>query len=155
MYNQLFPTKIDNSFQGHKLALWLFGLVLLVKAAQSVSVLMDGYEIVRSADGIPLETYTSGGAHAVVAAFGGMAVSRLTMTLICAIALFKYRSALVLLFALLATHDVVRELVLHPVREGTPIGIFVNLVLFVFILLGLGLSVRHPIALNGERRTND
>ncbi len=143
MYNQLLPTKIDNTFQGRKVALWLFGLVLLVKAAQSVRVLIDGFEVIRTADGIPLETYSSASAHAIVAAFAAMGISRLVITIICAVALFRYRSALLFLFALLAIHDVVRELVLHSVREGTPIGLFVNAGLLVVTMVGLVLSARQ------------
>jgi hypothetical protein len=143
MYNRVLPTKIDNTFQGHRLALWLFGAVLLVKAVQSVTVLIDGFEIVRAADGIPLETYSSTSAHTVVTVFAAMGISRLALTLICALALFRYRSALVFLFALLAIHDVARELVLHPVREGTPTGVFVNLGLLVLIVAGLVLSARR------------
>lgn len=146
MDNQLLPAKIDNSFRGHKLALWLFGLVLLVKAAQSVSVLLNGYDIVRDADGVPLQTFTSEGARTVVAAFAGMSISRLAITLLCAIALFRYRSALIFLFALLAVHDVARELVLRPAREGMPLGVFVNLALLVLMLVGMMLSARRTKA---------
>lgn len=144
MYDGFLPKKIDNTFQGNRLALWLFGVVLLVKAAQSLSLLiMDGFEIVRTADGIPLETYSSTSAHTVVTVFAAMGISRLALTFICAVALFRYRSALIFLFALLTIHDVVRELVLHPARQGTPVGVFVNLGLLVLMIAGLVLSVRR------------
>ena len=55
-------------------------------------------------------------------------------------AIVKYRSALVFLFSLFAIHDGVRELILRPVREGTPIGVFVNLALMVVMVVGIALS---------------
>jgi hypothetical protein len=36
MINQLLPQCIDNTYRGHKLALWLFALVVFVKALQSL-----------------------------------------------------------------------------------------------------------------------
>jgi len=33
MFDQLLPLTIDNTYRGHKLALWLFGLLLIMKLA--------------------------------------------------------------------------------------------------------------------------
>lgn len=140
MYDRILPAKVDNTFQGHKLALWLFGVVLLVKTAQIISVLVDRFEVIKTADGIPLDTYTPATAYTLVTVFVAMAISRLAITIICAVALFRYRSALIFLFSLLAIHDGVREWVLHPVRQGTPIGVLVNLGLLVLTIAGLVLA---------------
>jgi flagellar biosynthesis protein FliR len=76
-----------------------------------------------------------------VAAFVGMGISRLFISVVCAAALWRYRSAIPVIFGLLAMHDVARELVLHQVRVGTPIGPIVNVALVLLTLAGLALSV--------------
>jgi hypothetical protein len=141
MLKKLLPVTIDNTYRGHTLGLWLLALVLVVKVLQIVSVMIDGPGIVASADGIPLETFGARGAQTTVAAFIGMGISRLFITVICAIVLLRYRSVVTSVFALLALHDIARELVLQQVRTGAPIGPFVNRALLVFTLAGLALSV--------------
>jgi hypothetical protein len=141
MLNRLFPATIDNTYRGHSLGLWLLALVLLVKVAQIVAVMVDGPGIVASADGIPLDTFSAGGARTAVAAFVGMAISRLLICLLCALVLWRYRSAVPLIFLLLALHDVARELVLRPVRTETPIGLIVNIALVMLTVAGIALSV--------------
>ena len=58
MFDKLLPQSIDNSYRGYKAALWLFGLVVGVRIAQSLSVIFNGYGTARDADGIPVDTYT-------------------------------------------------------------------------------------------------
>jgi hypothetical protein len=136
----LLPHTIDNTYRGHTLGLWLLGLVLAVKGLQIVSVMIDGPGIVATADGIPLETFGARGAQTTVAAFIGMGISRLLISIICAVVLLRYRSVVTPVFALLALHDIVRELVLQQVRTGTPIGPVVNGALLLLTLAGLALS---------------
>jgi hypothetical protein len=66
MISQIFPRQFDNNYRGHKLALWLFIPIVFMKVGISLSSIFDGYNTVRSTDGIPLDTFTSGGAAAVV-----------------------------------------------------------------------------------------
>jgi hypothetical protein len=70
-----------------------------------------------------------------------MGISRLFISVVCAAALLRYRRAIPVIFGLLAMRDVARELVLHQVRIGTPIGPIVNVALFLLTLAGLALSV--------------
>ena len=141
MSARIFPVTIDNTYRGHRLGLWLLAAVVAVKVVQILSVMIDGPGIVQSADGIPLDTFPAAAAQTVVAAFIGMGISRLLLCAICAIALRRYRSVVPFLFALLAVHDVVRELALHAVRTGTPVGPFVNIALIVVTIIGIGFAV--------------
>ena len=136
------PRTIDNIYRGPTFALWLLGLVLFVKFAQVLSVFIDGAEMVSSADGVPLQTFSADAARTVVVAFISMGVSRLTICIMCALVLWRYRSAIPMTFTLLALHDLARELVLGSVRQGTPIGPYVNWTLLVLTLLGTVLSMR-------------
>ena len=79
--SRLFPARIDNTYQGSKIALWILGLLIAVRTMQSVMILVNGYSIAQSADGIPLETYPAAAAQTIVALFtsvGGQSVSNLS-----------------------------------------------------------------------------
>jgi hypothetical protein len=146
----LLPSTIDNTYRGRTIGLWLLGLVLVVKAAQVVAVMVDGPGIVSQADGIPLETFSADAARTVVAAFVGMGVSRLLICVLCALVLWRYRSAIPLTFVLLALHDVARELVLGPTRTGMPLGPYVNWSVVAVTVLGVVLSL--PVGLRTTTR---
>ena len=57
MFDKLLPQRIDNTYRGYKVALWLFVLVVGVTITQGVFVIFNGYSTVMNADGIPLDTY--------------------------------------------------------------------------------------------------
>lgn len=44
MCGKLFPQSIDNTYPGHKAALWLFGLVVVVRIIESVNTLQGRLE---------------------------------------------------------------------------------------------------------------
>lgn len=144
MLDHICPARVDNSYSGHKLGLYLLSAVTIVKTLQCLFVLIDSYSVIKSADGIPLDTFTPAAAQTVTAAFAGMGVSRLLICLICALVLARYRSAVALLFTLLIVHDIVREVVLHGARVGTPVGVIVNIALIGLMLIGVSLAApRH------------
>ena len=144
MFNQLLPRQIDNTYRGHKLALWLLGLVVLVRFIQSLVLLFNGYSVVMSADGIPLDTYPPAAAQTIVALFSLAAVSRLFILLLCVLALVRYRRAIPFMFALLLLSYLAGQLLLQfvpMVRTGAPRAQTVNLVLFALMIIGLALSL--------------
>src|SRR5438067_13020311 len=133
MFDQLLPRHIENTYHGRKLALWLFALVVSVKILQSLMVMFDGDSVVRSADGIPLDTYTPAGAQTVLAIWALSGLERLIISLLCVLVLVRYRSVITFMFALLALDYLSRQLILQfvpIVRTGTPPGPVVNLILF-------------------------
>lgn len=144
MLGELLPRCMDNEYRGHKLALWLFALVITMKSAQSLAIIFNGHSTARDADGIPLETFTPAAAQTVVAVFAQGSLWRLFFCLLCALVLLRYRSAVPLMFGLLALNYIAAQLVLIFVplpRVGAPVGPLVNLILFVVILIGLGFSL--------------
>src|SRR5882724_2469029 len=94
MFDELLPPRIDNAYRGHKLALWLFALVVAFRMSQSLVVIFGGYSIVTSADGIPLETFTPAGAQTVVALWTLLGLTRMFIFLMCVLTLLRYRSAI-------------------------------------------------------------
>ena len=144
MLNQLLPPRLDNTYRGRKLALWLFGFVVLIRSIQSVMIIVNGYSIARSADGIPLETYPAAAAQTILALFAISSLNRLLISLVCVVVLVRYRSAIPSMFVILALGYLVGEIILRfipIVRVGTPPGPIVNLIMFALMITGLVLSL--------------
>jgi hypothetical protein len=142
--SRLFPPRIDNAYQGSKIALWILGIVVAVRATQSVLILVNGYSIAQSADGIPLNTYPAAAAQTIVALFALSAVNRLVISLICVVVLVRYRRAVPLMFVVLLLTYIAGQLVgrVFPiVRVGQPPAVIVNLTLLGLTILGLVLSL--------------
>jgi hypothetical protein len=144
MLNRLLPRHVDNAYHGHKLALWLFAVVVLMKVIMSLNSIFNGRAVATSADGIPLDTFAPAAAQTVVALFAIWAVAQLTICLLCIVVLARYRAMIPLMFALLLLEHLGRKLVLQVipiVRTGAPPGFVVNLVLLALIVVGLALSL--------------
>ena len=144
LVNRLFPQPIDNRYSGSKIALWLFGLIVFVHILQSVMVIVNGYSIAQSADGFPLETYPAAAAQTIVAIFAVSSLRRLIISLICAVVLFRYRSAVPLMFVVLGLSYLGGQVIVYfypIVRVGTPPGVVMNLIMFGLTIVGLALSL--------------
>jgi len=143
--DRLLPQRVDNTYRGHKLALWLFGAVVLMKLAMSLNSIFNGYVVASSADGIPLDTFPSAAAQTVVALFAIWGLAHLMICLLCILVLVRYRSMVPLMLALLLLEHLSRKLILQflpIVRTGTPPGFFINVILLALMIVGLALSLR-------------
>jgi hypothetical protein len=148
MLNQIFPHQFDNNYRGHKLALWLFALLVLMKLGMSLSAIFDGYNMARSADGIPIDTFTSGGAEAVVSITALLGLSHFLLASLGVLALIRYRAMIPLVYVLLLVEYFAKKwiLLVHPiVRAGTSPSTYVNLVLIALLIVGLALSLRTKV----------
>jgi hypothetical protein len=147
---QLLPQRIDNDYSGHRLALWLFGLVVSVKIVQNLVAIFAGHSVLISADGIPLDTFTPAGAQTLLAVWALSGLYRLILYLLCVLVLMRYRSAIPFMFAVQALEFLAARVILHfipLVRIGTPPGPIVNRILFALMIVGLVLSLWN----RGER----
>jgi hypothetical protein len=145
MLDQILPRTADNNFRGRKGALWILALIVFMKTAMSLNSILNGRYVASSADGIPLETFTSAGADAVVTLFAIWGLAHLTICALCVIVLIRYRAMVPLMLALLLLEHVARRVVVWvmPIaRTGTPPGLAVNMILLVLIAAGLVLSLR-------------
>ena len=91
MLNRIFPPQFDNDYRGRKLALWFFALIVLLKVGISLSAMFDGYNMARAADGIPIDTFTSGGAEAVVSVTTLLGLSQFLLAALGVLASIRYR----------------------------------------------------------------
>lgn len=147
VFSRLLPARLDNTYRGHQAALWLFGLIMLMRTVMSVNSILNGRSVASSADGIPLGTYSPAAAQTAVSLFALVGLSMLMICLWCGLVLVRYRSAVPLMFTVLLLQYVGARLVLHylPIaRIGTPIGFYVNLSLLLLIIIGLALSLWRP-----------
>jgi len=144
MIRRLLPPSIDNTYRGHGLALWLFGLLLFVRTAMGVNSIFKGRSILTSADGIPLDTYPPAAAQTLVSLFALLGLSNLVLCLLGILVLVRYRSMVPMMFALFLTEHLGRRLILslQPiVRTGRPPGFYISLALLALMLGGLALSL--------------
>jgi hypothetical protein len=145
MLDALLPRVIDNTYRGRRVALWLFGLVVFWRIAQSVLLIFNGYSTVKGAAGIPLDAYPPAAAQTIVALFALYALDRLFISLLGVLVLVRYRGAIPFVFALLLLSYLAGEMFLQfipLVRVGTPPSSVAGLVLLVLTVVGLALSLR-------------
>jgi len=144
MFDQLLPRQFDNAYRGHKLALWLLGLVLLFKLAIGVGCIVNGRYAASGADGVPIDSFTAGGTQTVLALFAVWGLSQVILALFGTLALARYRSMVPLVFTIILLEHLGRKVILYflPVpKTGTPPGFVVNLVLFAVEIVGLVLAL--------------
>jgi len=142
--NELLPRRADNTYRGHKLALALFGLLLLLKAGVSLGSIFIGHTAASSADGIPIDTYTPAGARTVVSLFALLGLSNLIICFIGTVVLVRYRGLIPFMFGLFLLHHLGRQLILQflPIaRTGTPPGSAINLGILTVMIVGLAFSL--------------
>jgi hypothetical protein len=149
LIEQLLPQRVDNTYRGYKLALWLFALVVLMKVAMSLNSIFNGHMVASSADGIPLDTFPTAATQTVVALFAIWGLAHLMICMLCIVVLARYRSMVPLMLALLLLEHLSRRVILQVipiVRTGTPPGLFVTLTLLALMIVGLALSLwsLHP-----------
>ena len=144
MFDRIFPEVIDNNYRGYKLALWLFIPITFMKLAIGLGSVFNSYNAARSADGIPLDTFTSGGAEAVVSLFALLGLAQLLLGSLCVLALIRYRAMISLTYVLLVVEYVAKRLILlmKPIaRTGTTPGTYIGFVLVALLIAGLLLSL--------------
>lgn len=147
MNQRLFPQVIDNRFEGHRLAIWLLGGLVVVRLLMSFNIILNTRSVAVGADGIPLNSFSELEASRFLSLFAVFGVSQLVLAMLGLLALFRYRAMIPLLYLLFLAEMLARRLILlaQPLAgDGArPIGFYINLGLLVVLLLGLTLSIRR------------
>jgi hypothetical protein len=144
MFDRLLPRSIDNTYRGHKLALWLLGLLALLRFVIGVNSIFNGYAVMTTADGIPLDTFPAAATQSLVALWALLGLSHVVIGLLCVLVLIRYRGMVPFMFALLLLQHLGGRLIVHfipLVRTGTPPAPIVNLTLLTLLIVGLALSL--------------
>lgn len=149
MLAPLLPARADNDYRGHKLALWILGVVLLVRIAIAFGSIVNGYGAASGPDGIPLDSFPAAASQTIVSLFALIGIARLVLGAFIILALIRYRNLVPLMFLLLLLEQLGRQIALYclPVpRVGDPPVSVINLVLLGLMVAGLALSLwlRNP-----------
>lgn len=149
MLNRLFPKHIDNDYRGHGIAIALLVLIVLLRLAGSVSAMggnpwVDNRFMLRTGNGIPLDTFSAEAADTVVFLFAISGLRYLALYLMGVVVLIRYRSMIPMMFLLLLLAEIGGKALafFNPiVRIGTPPVANINLAFVVALLIGLALSL--------------
>ena len=146
-FSSVLPPAIDNRYRGKTIALWVFGLLVLLKVGMSVGSIFNGRKVAQNADGVPLDSYSPAAAQTIVALFAIFGLGHLVLCALCLLVLVRYRSLIPFMFGVLLVEQLSRKLILQflpIVRTGTPPASAINLAVLVLMLGGLGLSLWKP-----------
>ena len=145
MLKRLFPDRIDNRYEGHRLALWLLGLHLALKLVMSVNSIANTASIAGGADGFRLADYGADGARAVLMLFAANAVAGLALALLGVLALLRYRAMVPMVALLLLLEAAGRRLIVESYAveraQGMSFAFAINMAMLALLLGVLGLAL--------------
>ncbi|HWT12421.1 MAG TPA: hypothetical protein VN231_06685 [Allosphingosinicella sp.] len=151
--DRILPRQVDNSFDGHRAALWLLGLLIALKLVMSVRSIFDTVSVAAGADGIPLDSFGPAAAREVLLLFALMALGHLVLELIAVTILIRYRALVPFIYLVLLGEHLARRFISQSYRvpgtESTAVAWYVNYGLLSLLALGLVLSLIHA---RGDRR---
>jgi len=139
-----YPKNLGTLWGAH-LAIWIFVVVVFMRVVMSLNSFLNARTTARYADGIPLHTYAPASEQTTVSLFSLLGFYSFIIYLMCLLVLIRYRSLVPVMFALLLLQSLGGRLIPHflpIIRTGTPTGIYVNLMLLAFIVVGLAWSIR-------------
>lgn len=96
----LLPKKIDNSFLGHKIALWFFYLLTAIILWRSQHHLFAADGGAQSIAGIPLDTYSVEPSSTIVGVFALWGLSQLIIGLIYLVVCIRYKAFIPFMYLL-------------------------------------------------------
>ncbi len=108
MRHKVLPEIVDDNYRGHKIALWFFYLITVVTIVRSCIHIFKDDGGAHSIATIPIDTYTEGGAKAVIFIFAYWGLSQLMFGLLQGIVALKYRSLIPLMYLFLLLEYVAR-----------------------------------------------
>lgn len=125
---RLFPARVDNAFAGHPLAYWFLAPPLILKLLMGFNVAglnpwISSRHILKSADGVPVDTYPPELATLVVFLFASWGYGLLILAALCLVAVVRYRALLPLMILALLAEQAGRMVLsaryfTAPVAEG-------------------------------------
>jgi hypothetical protein len=146
MLARLLPSAADFTYRGSRIALWLLGLVLLLKIAIALGAIFNGHYAATVADGIPIDSYTPQGAQAFLALFALLGLSQFMLGALGVVLLLRYRALVPLFLLVLLIEYIARKGVaayMPIVRTGQAPGGAINWAIFGVMALAFILSLRQ------------
>lgn len=157
MLERILPRRLDNTYRGQTIAIWIFVALLLMKTGIALGTIFNGHDAAQRADGIPLDSFGVAGAHAVLTLFAMWGLSQLVFSVFGVLALIRWRALIPFMFVLLLVEHLARRwilLVMPIVRSGTSPSVYINLVILpILMIAGVVLSL-WPRAEREEGKIN-
>jgi hypothetical protein len=160
MLQRLLPIQADNDFGGHRVALWLFGVLVGLKLVIGLRSMVDARAVAQDADGIPVDTFAPAAAQELLSVFALLGLQHALMGILGVVVLWRYRALVPLMFVILLLERAGRSLVLvlergAPANPDAPANVIV-LAFVALTLAGLALcfwperAARMPRSPNGD-----
>ena len=152
MTSPLLPLQAGNDYRGTKAALWIFGVLMLLRTIMSVNSILNGRKILVTADGVPLDAFSPDAAKRIILLFALLALANLMMCIMSWVVLARYRSLVPLMLTLQLLQYAGARLIhlsLPTLRVGDPPAATINYILLTLMVTGLVLSLwqrpaKHP-----------
>lgn len=108
MLTRLLPATVTNDYRGYPVAVWVFAILTAITLVRSLIHMLAPDGGAQSIATIPLDTYTTAGAQAVVYLFALWGLSQLLLGLFYAVVLWRYRTLIPLMYLLMAVEYALR-----------------------------------------------
>ena len=153
MLSRLFPRQIDNFYQGHVLAIWLFMPVLALKTAMGFNVsglnpFISSRFVLTTADGVPVDTYSTDAAAHLVFTFAAWGWVLFLLALLGWFVVVRYRAMAPLMILVLSLEQIGRMVLSRTMlphhalaHAGIPVSTLINLGFAAILLLALVFSL--------------
>lgn len=151
LIGRVLPMQMSNIYSGHRLALWLFGALILVRLAQMVTIFIDP-NVIRSADGILIETFNRPAQVAIVSIFRVLGFLNILICLLGLLALLRYRAMVPLMYLVLITLFAGQKVIsiVYPIpRAPDAAGGIIVWAMFALTIIGFVLSITNRVSRNG------
>lgn len=146
--DRIFPKNLNNHYQGQKIALYVFYILTAVTLWRSQHHVFSPDGGAQSIATIPLDSFSTDGAAAVIGVFGLWGLSQLIIAIIYVIVCLRYRAMVPLMYLLMFFEYFVRATYISTFKPiptaGTAPGAVGNLPLILISLIMLVLSLWPP-----------
>ena len=142
---KMFPKQLNNDYRGSLIAKWVFVLLTAVTLVRSLIHMFSPDGGAQSIATIPLDSFTSDGASAVILIFSLWGLSQFLIGIIYTVVLWRYQALIPFMYLLIIVEYTMRIVlgVLKPiVTVGTAPGAVGNFIIVPFAVIMLFLSLR-------------
>ena len=144
MLKRILPRSIDNSYNGHQLAIWLLILIILIRAGQALTSLFIGRLVAQGAHNINVAGLPAEAVQLMVLLLARSALATLVLILFSVLVLIRYRAMIPVTYVLLLIQHTGSAII--QLREsditGTSKATVVSFVLLFLVVAGLFASLR-------------
>lgn len=145
MILNIFPSQLNNDYQGSMIAKYCFIVITLITIARSIIHLLYFDGGAQSIASIPLNLHNLEAARTIVLIFHLWGISQLIIGVAYVIVIWKYQNIIPLCYLLLFFEYLLREIIFHYnpiIINNTPPGTYANFVMIPLSLIMLYYSLK-------------